>query len=284
MSKRFIDTGLFDDPWFMELSVKGKLFWILLITKCNHAGIIPVNDRLFKFHLNANSLETVYEEIGNRLLRLDGGYIFIPKFIEFQYPNGLAHNVKAQQSVIDLLQKHGLWNSEKQTVSKQLPNCCLTDQDKDKDKDTDKNRDKDKEQNIPFEEFWNLYAYKEDIDRCRGLWCGKKKLKTGRCLNDSDREAIMKHVKAYVSSTPDKRYRKHPGTYLYNSGWKNEIVKPDGKGVELTQLQREEARASQRQGHQFEAEMANEIVKLGRLGVPLQEARLIALAEWQAQR
>jgi len=49
MAKRFIDTALFDDSWFMDLSVENKLFFVYLITNCDHAGIIDLNLKLAEF-------------------------------------------------------------------------------------------------------------------------------------------------------------------------------------------------------------------------------------------
>jgi len=70
MAKRFIDTALFDDEWFMELSKEGKLFWIYAMTKCDHAGILQLNEKLCKFQTGIKNIETVKEELGNRIITL----------------------------------------------------------------------------------------------------------------------------------------------------------------------------------------------------------------------
>jgi len=93
MAKRFIDTALFDDSWFMDLSVENKLFFVYLITNCDHAGIIDLNLKLAEFKTGIkgllNSFQTVSKEFGNRLIFLRDNYYFVPKFIKYQYPNGL---------------------------------------------------------------------------------------------------------------------------------------------------------------------------------------------------
>ena len=137
MAKRFIDTEIFNDPWFMDLSKDAKIIWFYLITQCDHAGIFKVNERLLIFQTGTKGLATVSKELGNRLVTLSEELIFMPKFITFQYPKGLNTNVKAQKSVIDILMKHGLWSDENQTVTKELAKSYLTPQDKDKDKDKD---------------------------------------------------------------------------------------------------------------------------------------------------
>jgi len=143
MAKRFIDTELFHDSWFMNLCPDYKLFYIYLITNCDFAGIIDLNIRLAEFLTGikelGNSLETVWKEFGEkRVIYLTGNYYFLPKFIKYQYPNGLSVNVKAQKSVIERLQSFNLYDNQNQTVSEQLGNSLITVQDKDIYKDKDK--------------------------------------------------------------------------------------------------------------------------------------------------
>jgi hypothetical protein len=68
-----------------------------------------------------------------------------------------------------------------------------------------------------FEDFWDKYEKKEDRLKCEKKW---KTIKQGA------REKIMEHLELYVRSTPDKKYRKNPITYLNNESWNNEIIIP----------------------------------------------------------
>ena len=70
--------------------------------------------------------------------------------------------------------------------------------------------------NIDFEKFWNLYDYK--------VGSKSKVLKKWESLTDLDRGMVMEHLPHYIKSTPDKKFRKHPATYLNNQGWFDEIV------------------------------------------------------------
>ena len=145
MAKRFIDTGLFNDSWFMNLSVNNKLFFIYLITNCDHAGIIDLNLRLAEFQTGikdlANSYETIMEQFNGRLIRIRENYHFIPKFVKYQYPNGLNENVKAQLSVMNRLNEFSI---DYESVMQQLGNSLITVQDIDIDKEKDIDKDKDK--------------------------------------------------------------------------------------------------------------------------------------------
>lgn len=72
-----------------------------------------------------------------------------------------------------------------------------------------------------FDDFWELYDKKEDRPKCEKKW---KNIKQGA------REKIMEHLELYVRSTPDKKFRKNPITYLNNQSWENEIIISNDNG------------------------------------------------------
>lgn len=122
MSKRFIDTGLFDDEWFMNLSKDGKILWIYLITKCDHAGLIKINEKLCKVQTDIKDLKATLKELSNCLHTISEGFIFIPKFLYYQYPNFPNSNFRAEKSAIEILIKNKLFDKGSLTVSKELTN------------------------------------------------------------------------------------------------------------------------------------------------------------------
>ncbi|MCB9207570.1 MAG: phage replisome organizer N-terminal domain-containing protein [Ignavibacteriales bacterium] len=74
--------------------------------------------------------------------------------------------------------------------------------------------------NVEFERFWNLYDKK----------VGKQKsVKSWIKLTSDEKKKIFETISRYVSSTPDKKYRKDPNTYLYNKSWEDEIINIDSK-------------------------------------------------------
>ena len=116
-----------------------KLFWVYLLTKCDHAGIWDVDIELAAFQIGVDLDESkILETFNRKIIPFKSGKWFIPKFIDYQYGE-LNENVNAHKSVIKILNKYGL-NVKNQL----LPNSSATDQDKDKDKD--KVKDKKKEQ------------------------------------------------------------------------------------------------------------------------------------------
>ena len=72
-----------------------------------------------------------------------------------------------------------------------------------------------------FESFWNLYDKKT----------GKEKaLKKFLALTDQEVNTILQHVPKYVASTPDKKFRKDPTTYLNGKCFNDEIIKKENTG------------------------------------------------------
>jgi hypothetical protein len=66
-----------------------------------------------------------------------------------------------------------------------------------------------------FDLFWDLYDKKVDRKSCERKWSR---------IDKSEHDKIFQHVERYVKSTPDKKFRKDPETYLNNEAWQNEII------------------------------------------------------------
>lgn len=67
-----------------------------------------------------------------------------------------------------------------------------------------------------FEWFWDIYDKKVGKDKCCTKFLKLKK---------SDIAKIKETLPEYIKSTPDKKYRKNPLTYLNGSCWNDELVK-----------------------------------------------------------
>ena len=74
-----------------------------------------------------------------------------------------------------------------------------------------------KENKIPFDKFWDLYDKKVGSKTKLEKKWNKLSLKT--------QERILEHIPIYLESTPDKKYRKNPETYLNNESWNDEIIR-----------------------------------------------------------
>lgn len=72
---------------------------------------------------------------------------------------------------------------------------------------------------LSFDEFWNLYDYKKGKPKAEKLYAK---------ISEKDRAKIKEHIPKYVLATPDKKFRKHPETFLRNRGWEDEIINRNG--------------------------------------------------------
>jgi uncharacterized protein YdaU (DUF1376 family) len=66
-----------------------------------------------------------------------------------------------------------------------------------------------------FEEWWLWYDYKVSKDKAKKSW---------NKLNEQEKDLALQSVQAYVRSTPDKSFRKHPTTYLNQKSFNDEII------------------------------------------------------------
>ena len=121
MPKRFIDTSLFKKRWIRQLDPNMKLFWIYLLTNCDHAGIWEVDIDLAAFQTGVELDEsTILKTFNRKIVPFKDGKWFVPKFVDYQYGE-LNENVNAHKSVIKLLTKYGLY-----VDNQLLPNSSAT--------------------------------------------------------------------------------------------------------------------------------------------------------------
>jgi hypothetical protein len=135
MAKRFTDSRKWEDPWFTDLPIKMKLFWLYLLDKCDHAGMYKVNLKLASFLIGESiDADEIVETFNGRIVRIDGETWHIPKFIVFQYGE-LKEDSSLHRSVIALLESEGV---TRVTAGLGEGATALYDKDKNKRKDKDK--------------------------------------------------------------------------------------------------------------------------------------------------
>ena len=106
MSKRFTDTDKWDDPWYMELPVKYKLFWVFMLDNCSPAGIYKINIRLASFQIGEPFEESEIKRVfAERIFEIAPGKWFVKKFIKYQYGT-LSENCKPHQPIIKELRNY----------------------------------------------------------------------------------------------------------------------------------------------------------------------------------
>ncbi len=131
MAKRFTDTEKWKDEWFSELDSDMKLVWLFLVDNCDHAGIWKRNMKLLRYYIGTVREQSEIEEILKDRIIIIGDKWFIPKFIKFQYSNGIGSNMPALVSVRKILENNNLIG----TVIELFGNSFVTIKDKEKNKD-----------------------------------------------------------------------------------------------------------------------------------------------------
>jgi hypothetical protein len=106
MSKRFTDSEKFRDVWYRKLSPTHKCFWEYLLSECDSAGIIEIDFESASFHIGAEVTEKDLDIFSGRVIKLNDGKYFIPKFIEFQQGELNPQN-NAHKPIIERLKGYG---------------------------------------------------------------------------------------------------------------------------------------------------------------------------------
>jgi len=118
MAKRFLDTGFLEQKWIRKLSPERKIFLIYLMLKCDNGGIIELDMEDVEFWIGkkiGDPLKFLPE--GYLILIHDSGKYFMPKFIEWQYPNFPHSKVHQQAQAKDILIRNGIFDIDTQSIN-----------------------------------------------------------------------------------------------------------------------------------------------------------------------
>lgn len=140
MAKRFHDTGIWGEDWFIALPKDYRMLWFFIKDNCDHAGIWRPNFATFNKLFDAETdIETALKLLNSdkeRIVVLKNGRWLLAQFIPFQYGNTLNLNSKTHFSIYQLL------NSNEVLFTSLRPQVEVIQRVKDKDKDKDININK----------------------------------------------------------------------------------------------------------------------------------------------
>ncbi len=216
--KRFTETNKWEDPWFRKLNPEMKLLWAWLLDSCDNAGVIDLDIELASFQIGYTYPMDTLSEFAHRVIKLECGKFFIPKFIEFQYGN-LSRECKAHNPIFSSLEKHGL---------KGYPKGIHTLQEKEKETETEKETEKEprkkEKQSKPsfegFDEFWDAYPRKTAKAEALNSWKRDK----------PDLQTVLNSLawqKKEDQWTKDAgKFIPYPASYLNSRRYEDEKPKP----------------------------------------------------------
>ena len=112
MSKRFHDTDIWDEDWYLDIPLEYRSFWDYVCCKCDHAGIWRPNIRRFNSDIeNKIDLDTALTFLNTnkeRIIELESGHWMIAEFVPFQYGKNLNLNNRVHLSVFNRLNDLGV--------------------------------------------------------------------------------------------------------------------------------------------------------------------------------
>lgn len=250
MAKRFYDTGLVDQEWYMNLSPKHKALYLHLLCKCDVAGVFEANYRMMSFYVNDTITEDdVFGSFGNRVVPLANSTSkgIIVDFIGFQCGGCINPRVKAHQSILRRLKELGItvndiakWSSHGIRIQEEKP---TEEEEGAEEKDglavvkneaslrERRDRDKEKAMYVWFGSFWSAYPRHESrkvaFDKFKGIMSKSK-----------DAEETLKQMLSSISKSKEtEQWQKDggkfipmPTTWLNQRRWEDEgIVMSNGE-------------------------------------------------------
>lgn len=117
MAKRFTDTDIWEQDWFVSLPNKYKMFWFYIKDKCDDCGVWRPNKEMFQRiitePINLNEfLVFVNTDEKHRILVLDNGRWFLRDYFFFQYGDNFNPHSPVHRGVLKRLVTHGIHVSE----------------------------------------------------------------------------------------------------------------------------------------------------------------------------
>lgn len=110
MAKRFIDSEIWADPWFMDLKPIHKLVYIYSFSNCDKSGLYKANLRKMEFDIGAKiNLQQIQDVFKGKILFNDSTWL-IKNFIKIQYPKILSKpDAPLHKSVLNTIDKNCLY-------------------------------------------------------------------------------------------------------------------------------------------------------------------------------
>ena len=116
MAKRFTDTDIWEQDWFIDLPNKYKLFWNYLKDKCDNVGIWRPNkgiaQRIIGEPINFDEFLTFINIEKVRVILLPTGRWFLRDFFIFQYGDKFSPTSSVHKGALKTLLQNGIHPKE----------------------------------------------------------------------------------------------------------------------------------------------------------------------------
>jgi len=140
MAKRFHDTEIWEEDWFIALPRDYRDLWLYAKDKCDHAGVWRPNtatfNKLYDLKVNIKKALELFNNGKERIKVLTNGRWLIIDFIFFQYGNHLNPNNRVHLSIMRVLEQNGVNFGSIRGLNEDTHSPMIIGlKDKDKDKD-----------------------------------------------------------------------------------------------------------------------------------------------------
>lgn len=116
MSKRFTDTDIWDEDWYVALPNKYKLLWNYVKDRCDNVGIWRPNkiiaQKLIDEDINLNDFLNLINSEKERIKVLPSGKWFVKYFFIFQYGEKFSPSSPVHKSALKQLVANGIHINE----------------------------------------------------------------------------------------------------------------------------------------------------------------------------
>jgi len=241
MSKlRSVSTFIWSDTWFEDLTSNQKLIFIYLITneKTNMLGIYEASIKKISFETGVKKEDVqkcLNQFESDKKVRYVENHIVLVNFLKHQ-----KFNTNMKKSAIDTYNslpnalKNSSLNISKETVTESFETLSNhfgmvrkieVEVESEVESETKLEIEnslaakavRDSELEALFFNFWNTYDKKKAKEKVKAKFFK---------LKNEEIKKIFETLPAYIKSTPDKKFRKDPITYLNQNSYNDEIINP----------------------------------------------------------
>lgn len=112
MAKRFTDTKIWGEDWFLAMPLEYKLFWFYILSDCDHAGIFKVNTKTFcalnEVSVTPKTALKYFNDGKDRIREINPTLWLIEDFFVYQYGPHLNVNNRVHDSAKKQYEKFGV--------------------------------------------------------------------------------------------------------------------------------------------------------------------------------
>ena len=207
--RALIDSEVFVKPEYLKV-------WIWCLLKANHKNkytdwkigknttTLKVNRGQFIFGRNTASDE----------LLMNGSLVY--RVIQWlSEKNMIRIQPNSHYSLITIINYDTYQNDEEKTEQPSNRQRTAIEQAANTNNNINNSNNVNNDNKLPFQKFWNQYGKKVDTKKCQKKWDS---------FSLNVQKEILESLPDYIESTPNKKFRKNPLTYLNGECWKDEIL------------------------------------------------------------